>query len=158
MREPKKGREPQRHEDTKELLNGEALAVSGNFEPLPEETERVARQVVDAAYKVHTALGPGLLESVYETCLAYELEQQRLKVRRQVVLPITYRELHIDSGLRLDLLIDNCVVVELKAVEKWLPLFEAQLLTYLKLSGNRLGLLINFNVPRIKDGIKRLIL
>ena len=132
--------------------------MSPKFEPLDEETERVARQIVDAAYKAHTALGPGLLESVYETCLGYELEQQWLKVRRQVVLPVSYRELRIDSGLRLDLLVNNCVVVELKAVEKWVPLFEAQLLTYLKLSGNRLGLLINFNVPKIKDGIKRLIL
>ena len=139
-------------------MNKKAPTVSPKFEPLDEETERVTRQIVDAAYKAHTALGPGLLESVYETCLGYELEQQRLKVRRQVVLPVSYRELCIDSGLRLDLLVNNCVVVELKAVEKWVPLFEAQLLTYLKLSGNRLGLLINFNVPKIKDGIKRLIL
>jgi len=128
------------------------------YEPVPPDTERLASQVVDAAFKVHSALGPGLLESVYETCLLHELKGRNLKSQRQVALPIVYEGLRISSGLRLDLLIEERVVVELKAVEKILPVFNAQLLTYLKLSGHRLGLLINFNVPRIKDGIRRIIL
>ena len=99
-----------------------------------------------------------MIESVYETCLLHELKSRGLKAQRQVTLPIVYEGLRIDSGLRLDLLIEERVVVELKAVEKILPVFDAQLLTYLKLSGHRLGLLINFNVARIKDGIRRIIL
>ena len=129
-----------------------------SHDPLPPDTERIASQVVDAAFKVHSALGPGLLESVYETCLLQELRSRSLKAQRQVVLPIIYEGLRIDSGLRLDLMIGGRVVVELKAVERILPVFDAQLLTYLKLSGHRLGLLINFNVARIKDGIRRIIL
>jgi GxxExxY protein len=99
-----------------------------------------------------------LLESVYETCLLHELKNRDVKVQRQVALPVIYEGLRINSGLRLDLLIGDHVVVELKAVEKIIPVFDAQLLTYLKLSGHRLGLLINFNLPRIKDGIRRIIL
>lgn len=102
-------------------------------------------------------LGPGILESVYETCLAYELSKRGLKVLRQVMVPIVYDGQQLDDGLRLDLMVDDCVVVEVKAVEKMLPLFEAQALTYLKLTGKRLALLINFNVPLIRDGIKRII-
>jgi len=139
----------QRHkEPTKKVL----------YDPLPPETERFSSQIVDAAFKVHSALGPGLLESVYEACLLHELKSRSLKTQRQVALPIIYEDLRIDSGLRLDLLIEDRVVVELKAVEKILPVFHAQLLTYLKLSEHRLGLLINFNVSRIKDGIRRIIL
>ena len=125
---------------------------------LPAQTELAATQVVDAAFKVHSSLGPGLLESVYETCLVYELEHRGLRVRRQIKIPVVYGDIRLESGLRLDLLVEDSVVVELKAVEKMLPVFEAQLLTYLRLSGKRLGFLINFNVPRIKEGIKRLIL
>lgn len=99
-----------------------------------------------------------MLESVYETCLVYELRQRGLKVETQVVLPIVYKGVRLESGLRLDALVENCVVVELKAVETMLPLFDAQVLTYLKLTQQRLGLLINFNVPLIKDGIKRIVL
>ena len=128
------------------------------YDALPPETERVATLVVDAAFKVHSALGPGLLESVYETCLVHELKGRGLTVQRQISFPVVYDNLRLDAGLRLDLLVEDQVVVELKAVEKLLPIFDAQLLTYLKLSENRLGLLINFNVSRIKDGIKRLIL
>jgi GxxExxY protein len=128
-----------------------------NHEPLPDDTERVATQIVDAAFKVHSTLGPGLLESVYETCLVHELEKRDLTVRKQITLPVIYDELRLDAGLRLDLLVEDRVIVELKAVERLLPVFEAQVLTYLKLTGKRLGLLINFNVPRIKDGIKRFI-
>jgi GxxExxY protein len=129
-----------------------------NSDPLPAQTEFAATQIVDAAFQVHSTLGPGLLESVYETCLVHELEQLGLRVQRQIKLPVVYGDLRLESGLRLDLLVADSVVVELKAVEKMLPVFDAQLLTYLKLSGNRLGFLINFNVPRIKEGIRRLIL
>ncbi len=129
-----------------------------NRAALPAKTELAATQVVDAAFKVHSSLGPGLLESVYETCLVHELKCRGLPTQRQLTIPVTYDDLRLDAGLRLDLLVDDCVVVELKAVENMLPVFDAQILTYLKLSGHRLGLLINFNVPLIKDGIKRLIL
>ena len=125
-------------------------------EPIPFETDRIACQVVDAAFSVHSKLGPGLLESVYETCLAHELSKRGIKTERQKRLPVGYDELHLDAGLRLDMLVGDSVVVELKAVEKVLPVHFSQLLTYLKLSGYRLGLLINFNSPLIKDGITRL--
>jgi GxxExxY protein len=120
------------------------------------ETDQIATHVVDAAFAVHSKLGPGLLESVYEICLAHELERRGLKIARQLTLPIIYGDLSLDSGLRLDMLVGDSVVVELKAVEKILPIHYSQLLTYLKLSGHRLGLLINFNTPLIKDGITRL--
>ena len=129
-----------------------------SFGPLPPETERNASAVVDSALKVHRALGPGLLESVYETCLCHELTQRGVPWKAQVTVPVVYDGLRLDSGLRLDVLVAETVIVELKAVEKMIPLFKAQLLTYLKLTGLRLGLLINFNVPLIKDGIKRIIL
>lgn len=125
-------------------------------DPIAANVDAVAREIVDAALKVHRALGPGLLESVYEACLCHELTSRGLSWRSQILIPVVYEGLQIDTGLRLDLLVEDCVIVELKAVEKMLPLFDAQLLTYLKLSGNRLGLLINFNVPLIKDGIKRI--
>ena len=117
----------------------------------------MSKDVVDAAYRVHSALGPGLLESVYEQCFAYELQTRGIEIQRQVMLPVIYRDIRIDAGLRLDLLIGGTLVVEIKAVEKLLPVHEAQLLTYLKLSGHRVGLLINFNVPLIKQGIRRLL-
>lgn len=123
--------------------------------PVDAEVDAVATQVVDAAFAVHSNLGPGLLESVYETCLAYELKKRQLQTERQVTVPIHYDNIRLDAGLRLDFVVENCLVVELKAVESLLPVHEAQLLTYLKLSGHRLGLLINFNVPLIRDGIKR---
>src|SRR5439155_23054915 len=104
----------------------------------------------------HRALGPGLLESVYELCLVHELTKRGLKVERQVSLPVVYDSIRLDAGLRLDIVVEDSVVVELKAVESMLPVHTAQLLTYLKLTGHRLGLLINFNVPLIKDGIHRL--
>ena len=122
-----------------------------NREPIPASTEEVARQIVDAAFKVHVTLGPGLLESVYETCLVHELRKRGLRVSTQVTLPIEYDGLVIDSGLRLDLLVEDAVVVELKAAERLLPVHTAQILTYLKLTGHRLGLLI-------KHGIKRVVL
>lgn len=106
--------------------------------------------------RVHTALGPGLLEGVYEACLAFELKQRGLQVQTQVEMPVCYQGVSIDTGYRLDLLIERAVIVELKAVEKLMPVHEAQLLTYLKLADKRLGLLINFNVPHLRDGIKRI--
>jgi len=114
--------------------------------------------VVDAAYRVHSALGPGLLESVYEVCLAHEIRQRGLSVDRQVSLPVKYDGIEVDAGLRLDLLVESSIVVEVKAVEELLPVHSAQVLTYLKLTGCRLGFLVNFNVPLIKNGIKRIAL
>lgn len=128
------------------------------FQEPDKETDRVASIIVDAALKVHRALGPGLLESVYEACFTHELRLRELKVENQIPVPIVYEGLKLDSALRIDLLVNNLVVVELKSVEKIIPLYEAQLLSYLKLTSKQLGLLINFNVPLIKDGIKRIIL
>ncbi len=126
--------------------------------PIPAEIEAVARQILDGAFAVHRTLGPGLLESVYELCLGHELAKRGLRFHQQVAVPIHYGDLTISSGLRLDILVEDAVIVELKAIEKVLPLHQAQLLTYLKLTGKRLGLLINFNVPALKDGIKRVAL
>ena len=120
------------------------------------EINQITGQIVDAAMKVHTKLGPGLLESAYEACLTYELRQRGLQVDTQVSLPISYEDVQLDAGYRIDLLVESQVIVELKAVEKMIPLYDAQLLSYLKLSGNKIGLLINFNVMRLKDGIKRM--
>ena len=129
-----------------------------SFEPLPREIEALARQTVDAAFRDHSALGAGLLESVYEVCLAHELTKRGLHVQRQLDLPVIYDNVRLEVGLRLDLLVNQLLIVELKAVEQFRPVHQAQLVTYLKLTGRRLGLLINFNVPLIKDGIKRVIL
>lgn len=128
----------------------------GVKEPVPEEVDRVATEIVDAAYCLHSAVGPGLLESIYETFMVHELSDRGLKVARQVAVPVTYKGLCVKAGLRLDLLVEDCVVVELKSVEGILLVHKAQLLSYLKLSGHRLGLLINFNVPIIKAGIHRI--
>lgn len=130
----------------------------GNFGSISPETERAARETVDAALKVHRVLGPGLLESVYEICLAHELKQRGLIVSTQVALPVVYEDIRLDAGLRLDMLVEHLLIVELKAVERMHPVYEAQLLSYLKLTGHRLGLLINFHVPLLKDGIRRIIL
>jgi len=125
--------------------------------PVPPHVERVGKAVLDAAFKVHTALGPGLLESVYETCTSFETRESGLQVVTQVALPVTYRDIKMDAGLRLDMLVENCVIVEFKSVEKMNPVYDAQLITYLKLTGIRLGFLINFNVVHLKDGIKRIV-
>jgi len=113
-------------------------------------------QIVDAAMKVHSALGPGLLESAYEKCLLYELHRRKIKAETQVILPINYNGIVIDAGYRIDMLVEQAVILELKSVEELTPLYTAQLLSYLKLSEKKVGLLINFNVVRLKDGIKRL--
>ncbi|MFQ5954736.1 MAG: GxxExxY protein [Kiloniellales bacterium] len=126
--------------------------------PISSETDWIATAIVDCAFRVHSELGPGLLESVYEACLVHELAKRNLKVTRQISLPVMYDGVRLDAGLRLDLVVEDQVIVELKAVAAMNPIYEAQLLTYLRLSGKRLGLLINFNVVRIKDGIKRVAL
>ncbi|MBM3327434.1 MAG: GxxExxY protein [Calditrichaeota bacterium] len=125
--------------------------------PIPENLNRIAHEIVDASYKVHKTLGPGLLESAYEACLAHEMSLRNLAFRTQVVLPVVYEGVKLDAGFRLDMLVEERLIVEMKAVEKIIPLHEAQLLTYLRLSNLRLGLLINFNVLLIKDGIKRMV-
>ena len=112
--------------------------------------------IIASAMKVHTALGPGLLESAYETCLFYELERQGLPVQRQALIPIRYEDLSIDNGYRIDLLVVDQVVVELKTVEAILPVHRGQLLSYLRLGGFKLGYLLNFNVTRLRDGIVRM--
>lgn len=115
----------------------------------------ISGQILDASIKVHKVLGPGLLESAYEACLAHELRERGLKVLTQVGLPVVYDEVQLDVGYRLDLLVEGSVIIEVKSVEAIHPLHEAQLITYLKLSGRRLGLLINFTVTRLKDGFRR---
>ena len=125
--------------------------------PMPpsEQLDDIAREIVDSAFKVHAALGPGLLESIYETCLCHELRKRGLVVQQQVPVQIIYDGVRLDGGLRLDLVVAGEVIVELKAVDKLMPVNEAQILSYLKLSRKRLGFLVNFNVPRIKEGIRR---
>ena len=120
------------------------------------EHNEISGQIVDAAIKVHSVLGPGLLESAYHACLLHELRKRGLQVESELSLPVNYDGVKLDVGYRIDLLVENCVIVEIKAVEKILPIHEAQLLCYLRLSGCRLGLLINFNVIQLKDGIKRM--
>ena len=117
----------------------------------------ISGQIVDSAIEVHRELGPGLLEAVYEAALAIELESRGFKVARQVPCSVYYKSIELEMGYRLDLLIENCVIVELKSIEKLEPIHHKQLQTYLKLSDKRLGLLINFNVPLLKDGLKRIV-
>jgi GxxExxY protein len=117
----------------------------------------VGERILGCAMKVHSVLGPGLLESAYEVCLAHEISKAGLKVSRQVALPVIYDEIELDAGYRLDLLVNNAVIVELKVVEKLLPIHTAQLLSYLKLSNRKLGYLLNFNVIHMRDGIKRVV-
>jgi len=121
------------------------------------EINKLTEKIIGAAIRVHRELGPGLLESAYEACLAFELAEQGLAVERQKPLPLIYRGIHIDCGYRIDLLVENAVVVELKTVDKILPIHEAQLLSYLKLSGCIVGLIINFNVVVLRDGIRRMV-
>ena len=127
------------------------------FDPIPDADEIIATAIVDAAVAVHKALGPGLLESVYEVCLRHELIKRGFTVERQVSIPIRYDNVVFEEGLRIDLLVQDSVICEIKAVSEMHPIFQAQLLTYLKLTNRRLGFLINFNVPVIKDGIKRMV-
>ena len=117
----------------------------------------LTQQIIGAAIEVHRHLGPGLLESAYESCLAYELGQSGLLVERQKALPIVYKEIKVDQGYRLDLLVEGQVVVELKAVDRFTHVHEAQILSYLRFSGCKVGLLINFNVKLLKNGIRRFV-
>ncbi len=132
--------------------------MHGGHEPLAAATRAVAQQTLDAAFAVHTTLGPGLLESVYEHCLAHELENRGLAVERQRSLPVIYRDLKLEGGYRTDLIVEGCVLLEIKALDMLAPVHTAQVLTYLKLSGLRLGYLINFNVAHLKEGLRRLII
>ena len=125
--------------------------------PVPESTEFLATQVVDAALKVHKKFGPGLYESVYERCLVHELRKRGLEVKYQVLVPVIYDELQIDDAFRLDIIVNDDLIIEGKAVEEMKPIFKTQVLTYLRLTEKRLGLLINFNVELIKDGIHRIV-
>jgi len=120
-----------------------------------DDLNKISYAIIGCAYKVHSALGPGLLESTYEDCLEYELLQNGLRVIRQKELPVVYGDIILDAGYRIDLLVENEVIIELKSVESIAPLHEAQLLTYLKLSNKKLGLLINFNTKILKEGIIR---
>lgn len=117
----------------------------------------IAREIVDAAYKIHTTLGPGLLESVYEVTMACELTRRGLRVLRQHPVPVVYNDVHLGEGFRADLLVEHKVIVELKSIDAVAPVHKKQVLTYLKLADKRLGLLINFNTDLIKDGIIRLV-
>jgi GxxExxY protein len=117
--------------------------------------DTMTERIIGAAIKVHTTIGAGCLESTYRACLAYQLRGDGLQFGHQVRLPITYRDVTLDAGYRIDFLVDNCLIVELKTVEKLLPLHLAQVMTYLKLSGHHVGLLINFKVPHLRQGIRR---
>jgi len=128
------------------------------FKPLSDREEYIAKRIVDAAYTIHRILGPGLLEKVYEVCFCHELSKRKLEYQRQVEIQIVYDGITFDEGLRLDVLVEEVVICELKAVDEMNPVWEAQILSHLKLTGNRLGFLINFNVPLIKHEIKRIIL
>ena len=128
------------------------------YAPISDEEEHIAKMIVGSAYAVHKALGPGLLENVYEVCFCHELTKCGLSFLRQVVVPIVYDGITFDEGLRLDVLVEDLVICELKAVQTMHPVVLAQLLTQLKLTEKRFGFLINFNVPLIKHGIKRVVL
>jgi len=128
------------------------------FKVLSKREEYIAEKIVDAAFTVHKVLGPGLLERVYEVCFCHELSKRELKYQRQVDIPIKYDGMIFDEGLRLDVLVEELVICELKAVDKMNPVWKAQIISHLRLTGKRLGFLINFNVPLIKTGINRIIL
>jgi GxxExxY protein len=128
------------------------------YKPLSKREESIAEKIVDAAYTVHKILGPGLLEKVYEVCFCHELSKRGLQHKRQVDIPIVYDGLIFNEGLRLDVLVEDLIICELKAVDEMNPVWEAQILSHLKLTDKRLGFLVNFNVSLIKNGIKRIIL
>lgn len=140
---------PQNHENSK--------SHKRNYEPLPENLEIIAKKIVDSAFTVHKNLGPGLLEKVYEICFCHEPIKRGLSYRRQIDIPIVYDGIIFGEGLRLDVLVEEVVICELKAIETVNPVWEAQVLSHLKLTEKRLGFLINFNVVNIGDGIKRFI-
>ena len=127
------------------------------FEPIPDELEVIGKKIVDAAFTVHKNLGPGLLEKVYEVCFCHELKKRGLKYQRQIYIPIVYDDLVFEEGLRLDVLVEDKVICELKALDIVNPVWEAQILSHLKITGKRLGYLINFNVKNIGNGITRFV-
>ena len=127
------------------------------FQPIPADVERIGKVVLNAAYKVHTTLGPGLLESVYQASMKHVIEKNGVSVRTDVKLPILFEGVKLESGLQLDMLVEKCVIVELKSVERMNLLYEKQVVPYLRLSRMRLGFMINFNLPYLKDGIKRIV-
>jgi GxxExxY protein len=127
------------------------------FKPIPESIEKIGKLIVDSAYTVHYNLGPGLLEKIYEVCFCHELAKRGLNYQRQVNIPIVYDNLEFNEGLRLDVIVEDCIICELKAIEIVNPVWEAQIISHLKLTEKRLGYLINFNVPKIKDGIRRFV-
>ena len=146
---------PQNHQDT----NSESFRkYQKRFESLPREIEQIGKIIVDIAYVVHKKLGPGLLEKVYEVCFCHELAKRGLNYKRQIDIPIHYDGIVFEEGLRLDILVENAIICELKAIDMVNPVWEAQLLSHLKLTDKRLGYLINFNVVTIRNGIKRIIL
>jgi len=122
------------------------------------DKEQIFKKILDCAFTVHKTLGPGLLESAYEECLFFELKQNGLQVEKQKPMPLTYKTIKLDAGYRIDLFVENQIVVELKAVDSFHDIHIAQTLTYMKLTNTNLGLLLNFNVPMLKNGIKRLVL
>ena len=140
---------PQNHQNTKVHQN--------NFEPISQELDILAKKIVDSAYTVHKNLGPGLLEKVYEICFCHEIAKRGLHYQRQIDIPIVYDGLVFNEGLRLDVIVENQIICELKALEMINPLWEAQILSHLKLTNKRLGFLINFNVANIGAGIKRFV-
>ena len=141
---------PQNHENTK--------SHKKVFEPISEELELIGKKIVDAAYTVHKNLGPGLLEKVYEVCFCHELSKRGLKYLRQIDIPIVYDGLAFEEGLRLDVLVEEKIICEIKAVDLINPVWDAQVLSHLKLTDKRLGYLINFNVVNIGQGIKRFVI
>jgi GxxExxY protein len=128
-----------------------------SFESKENKLNTLSGKIISSAMEVHSVLGPGLLESTYEKCLIHELESRSVKVTSQVLMPITYKGISLDAGYRVDLVVENSIIVELKAVESFTRNHTAQILAYLKLSQLKLGLLINFNVPHLKQGIKRIV-
>jgi GxxExxY protein len=146
--------------ESRRILRGASFAIlCGEFEgakPMIEEKELTGR-IIECAMKVHSVLGPGLLESAYEACLLYELRRSGLEATNQVELPLVYGEVHLDVGYRIDVVVERRVIVELKSVESVAPIHKAQLLSHLKLSGMKVGLLINFNVVHLRDGITRMV-
>ena len=141
-----------------DIFEHQAHQAHQGHQEVGASVNRIARTVVDAAFKVHRTLGPGLLESVYEHCLAHELKSRGVALQTQVALPIIYESVKLDAGYRMDIVVENAVVVEIKAIDALLRVHEAQMLTYLKFSRCRLGLLMNFNVTLLKHGLRRLVL
>jgi GxxExxY protein len=122
-----------------------------------DRLDEISHRIIGAAIEVHRHLGPGLLESAYQSCLAFELKRLGLKLEEQKPLPVVYKEVKLDCGYRLDMVVDDEIILEIKAIEKLLPIHEAQLLSYLRLAKKRVGLLMNFHVPVLKDGLKRIV-